>query len=232
MIASSTFMINPSLYGKVPYDPIKDFDPVTIAATTPNVLVVHTSVPATNVKELVDLIRSGKYSNYATPGAGTPSHLSGELFRAALKLELTAVPFHGGGPMIQSVLGGHTPIAFSSLPPAAPLLRDGAVRALAVTTAKRVSLLPGVPTLEEAGYPGQEGDTPQCVLVPAGTSRAIVDLLHREILRIIALPDVKEKFAAIGFEPIGTTPEEFAARIKVDVPRWAKIVREANIKVD
>jgi tripartite-type tricarboxylate transporter receptor subunit TctC len=232
MIASSTFMINPSLYGKVPYDPIKDFDPVTIAATTPNVLVVHTSVPATNVKELVDLIRSGKYSNYATPGAGTPSHLSGELFRAALKLELTAVPFHGGGPMIQSVLGGHTPIAFSSLPPAAPLLRDGAVRALAVTTAKRVSLLPGVPTLEEAGYPGQEGDTPQCVLVPAGTSRAIVDLLHREILQIIALPDVKEKFAAIGFEPIGTTPEEFAARIKVDVPRWAKIVRETNIKVD
>ena len=113
-----------------------------------------------------------------------------------LKLDLTAVPFHGGGPMIQSVLGGHTPIAFSSLPPAAPLIRDGAVRALAVTTAKRVSLLPDVPTLEEAGYPGQEGDTPQCVLVPAGTPRAIVELLHREILRIIALPDVKEKFAA------------------------------------
>ena len=151
MIASSTFMINPSLYGKVPYDPIKDFDPVTIAATTPNVLVAHTSVPATNVKELVELIRSGRYRNYATPGAGTPSHLSGELFRAALKLDLTAVPFHGGGPMIQSVLGGHTPIAFSSLPPAAPLIRDGAVRALAVTTAKRVSLLPDVPTLEEAG---------------------------------------------------------------------------------
>jgi tripartite-type tricarboxylate transporter receptor subunit TctC len=129
--------------------------------------------------------------------------------------------------MIQSVLGGHTPIAFSSLPPAAPLIRDGAVRALAVTTARRVSLLPDVPTLEEAGYPGQEGDTPQCVLVPAGTSRAIVELLHREIVRIIALPDVKEKFAAIG-----TTPEEFAARIKVDVPRWAKIVRDANIKVD
>ena len=149
-----------------------------------------------------------------------------------MKLDLTAVPFHGGGPMIQSVLGGHTPIAFSSLPPAAPMIRDGAVRALAVTTAKRVSLLPEVPTLEEVGYPGQEGDTPQCVLVPAGTPRAIVDLLHREILRIIALPDVKEKFAAIGFEPIGTTPEEFAARIKVDVPRWAKIMRDANIKVD
>jgi len=232
MIASSTFMINPSLYGKVPYDPIKDFDPVTIAATTPNLLVAHTSVPATNVNELIALIRAGKYRNYATPGAGTPSHLSGELFRSALKLDLTAVPFHGGGPMIQSVLGGHTPIAFSSLPPAAPMIRDGAVRALAVTTARRVSLLPEVPTLEEVGYPGQEGDTPQCVLVPAGTPRAIVDLLHREIVRIIALPDVNEKLAAIGFEPIGTTPEEFAARIKVDVPRWAKIIRDANIKVD
>jgi tripartite-type tricarboxylate transporter receptor subunit TctC len=232
MIASSTFMINPSLYGKVPYDPIKDFDPVTIAATTPNVLVVHPSVPASTVAQLVELVRNGTYRNYATPGAGTPSHLSGELFKFALKLDLTAVPFHGGGPMIQSVLGGHTPLAFSSLPPAAPLIRDGALRALAVTTAKRMSLLPDVPTLEEAGYPGQEGDTPQCVLVPAGTRRAIVERLYREILRIIALPEVKEKLAAIGFEPIGTTPEEFAARIKVDVPKWARIVREANIKVD
>jgi tripartite-type tricarboxylate transporter receptor subunit TctC len=232
MISSSTFMINPSLYGKVPYDPIKDFDPVTIAATTPNVLVVHRLVPANTVSELVELVRDGKYNNYATPGAGTPSHLSGELFKLALKLSLTAVPFHGGGPMIQSVLGGHTPIAFSSLPPAAPLIRDGSLRALAVTTTRRVSLLPDVPTLEEAGYPGQEGDTPQCVLVPAGTPKAVIELLHREILRVIALPDVKEKFAAIGFEPVGTTTEAFAARIKVDVPRWAKIVREANIKLD
>jgi tripartite-type tricarboxylate transporter receptor subunit TctC len=232
MIASSTFMINPALYGKVPYDPIKDFDPVTVAATTPNVLVVHTSVPATNVKQLVELVRAGKYTNYATPGAGTPSHLSGELFKLALKLDLTAVPFHGGGPMIQSVLGGHTPIAFSSLPPAASMIREGQVRALAVTTGKRVSLLPTVPTLAEQGYPNQEGDTPQCILVPAGTPKEIVALLNREILRIIALPDVKEKFAAIGFEPIGTTPQEFAARIKTEVPRWAKIIREANIKVD
>src|SRR5262249_39237322 len=154
-------------------DPIKDFAPVTIAATTPNLLVVHKSVPANNVKELVGLIRAGQYTSYATPGAGTPSHLSGELFKLALKLELTAVPFHGGGPMIQSVLGGHTPVAFSSLPPAASMIRDGQVRALAVTTAKRVNLLPDVPTIEEAGYPGQEGDTPQCILVPAGTPKAI-----------------------------------------------------------
>jgi tripartite-type tricarboxylate transporter receptor subunit TctC len=232
MIASSTFMINPSLYAKVPFDPIKDFDPVTIAATTPNVLIVHPSVPAHNVTELVALIRAGKYADYAMPGAGTPSHLSGELFKLALKLDLTAVPFHGGGPMIQSVLGAHTPIAFSSLPPAAAMIRDGQVRALAVTTARRVSLLPDVPTLEEAGYPGQEGDTPQCVLVPAGTPKGIVVLLNREILRIIALPDVKERLAAIGFEPIGTTPEEFAARIKTEIPRWAEIIRAAKMSVE
>src|SRR5712692_7106522 len=232
LLVSSTFMTNASLYEKLPYDPIKDFDPVTIAATTPNVLVVHSSVPANTVSELVELVRGGKYNNYATPGAGTPSHLSGELFKLALKLNLTAVPFHGGGPMIQSVLGGHTPVAFSSLPPAAAMIREGSVRALAVTTARRVSLLPDVPTLEEAGYPGQENDTPQCILVPAGTPKEIIALLNREILRIIALPDVKEKLAAIGFEPIGTTPEEFAARIKLDVPRWARIIREANIKVD
>src|SRR5712691_5418123 len=111
--------------------------------------------------DFVELVRAGKYTNYATPGAGTPSHLSGELFKLALKLDLTAVPFHGGGPMIQSVLGGHMPVAFSSLPPAASMIREGQVRALAVTTAKRVSLLPTVPTLKEEGYPGQEGDTPQ-----------------------------------------------------------------------
>jgi len=232
MITSSTFMINPSLYGKVPYDPIKDFAPVTIAATTPNLLVVHKAVPASSVQELVALVRAGQYNSYATPGAGTPSHLSGELFKLTLKLQLTAVPFHGGGPMIQSVLGGHTPVAFSSLPPAAAMIREGQVRALAVTTAKRVDLLPDVPTMLEAGYPGQEGDTPQCILVPAGTPREIIDRLNHEILRVIALPEVREKFAAIGFEPIGTTPEEFAARIRIEVPRWAKIIREANIKMD
>jgi tripartite-type tricarboxylate transporter receptor subunit TctC len=232
MVASATFMINPALYDKVPFDPIKDFDPVTIAATTPNVLAVHPSVPAHHVGELVALIRAGTYRNYATPGAGTPSHLSGELFKAVLKLDLTAVPFHGGGPMIQSVLGGHTPIAFTSLPPAVGMIRAGEIRPLAVTTAKRVSLLPDVPTLAEEGYPDQEGDTPQCILVPAGTPKEIVALLNRTIRQIIALPEVKEKFAAIGFEPIGTTPEEFAARIRVEVPRWAKIVRDANIKVD
>ncbi|HEY2138015.1 MAG TPA: tripartite tricarboxylate transporter substrate binding protein [Xanthobacteraceae bacterium] len=230
LVVSSTFMINVSLFPKLPYDPIKDFVPVTIAATTPNVVMVNPSVPATTVRELVALIRAGKYSNYAMGGSGTPSHLSGELFRLALNLDLTAVPFGGGGPAVASVIAGHTPISFSALAPAAASIKQGLLRALAVTSKTRSTVLPEVPTLAEAGYPDQENDTPQGILAPAGTPRAIVDLLYREIARIMAEGDVKEKMLAIGFEPVVTTPDEFAARIKTEIPRWAKIIEEAHIK--
>jgi len=230
VVVSSTFMTNASLYPKIPYDPIKDFDPVTVAATTPNVLVVHPSVPAKTVQELIDLVRAGKYTNYAMGGTGTPSHLSAELFKLSLKLDLVAIPFNGGGPAIQSVVGGHTPVAFSALAPAAAQIKDGLLRALAVTSKTRSSVLPAVPTLAEAGFPGQENDTPQGILLPAGTPRPIVDLLYREIARIVASPDMKQKMSAIGFEPVGATPDEFAARIKAEIPRWGKIIREANIK--
>jgi tripartite-type tricarboxylate transporter receptor subunit TctC len=230
LVVSSTFMINASLYPKIPYDPIKDFDPITVAATTPNVVVVHPAVPAKTVKELIELIRGGKYNNYAMPGAGTPSHLSGEMFKLALKLDLVAVPFNGGGPMVQSVVGGHTPVAFSALAPAIGQIKGGALRALAVTSAQRHSQLPDVPTLAEAGVSGQEADTPQGVLVPAGTPRAIVELLYREIARIVALPDVKEKMATIGFEPVAATPEQFTTRIKAEIPKWGELIRAANIK--
>src|SRR5262249_41818218 len=155
LLTSATFMINASLYPKIPYDPIKDFAPVTVAATTPNVLVVHPSVPAKSVAELIALARGGTYNNYAMPGAGTRAHLSGELFKLSLKLDLVAVPFGGGGPMIQSVVAGHTPVAFSALPPAAPQIKEGFLRALAVTSAARISLLPGGPTLAEARVPAQ-----------------------------------------------------------------------------
>jgi tripartite-type tricarboxylate transporter receptor subunit TctC len=232
LVVSSTFMINASLYQKIPYDPIKDFEPVTIAATTPNVLVAHPSVPAKTVKELIDLIRAGKYDSYAMPGAGTPPHMSGELFKQLLKLDLIAVPFGGGGPMIQSVVAGHTPIGFSSLPPAAEHIKVGLLRALAVTSAKRIDLLPDVPTLAEAGFPDQEGDTPQGILVPAGTPRSIIDRLYQEITRIVAQPDLREKMAAIGFEPVTMPPEAFAARIRLDIPKWGKLIRDAKIKAE
>ncbi len=230
VVISSTFMINASLYPKLPYDTIRDFAPITIAATTPNVLIVHPSVPAHSVKELVELIRARKYDNYAMGGAGTPSNVSAELFRLALDLDLTPIPFNGGGPAIASVIAGHTPISFSALAPAAPGIKAGLLRALAVTSRTRSSVLPAVPTLAEAGFPDQENDTPQGILAPAGTPRPIIDLLNREIAKVMASPDVRERMLAIGFEPLVTAPEEFAERIRIDIPRLGRIVREAHIK--
>jgi tripartite-type tricarboxylate transporter receptor subunit TctC len=230
VVISSTFMINASLYPKLPYDTVNDFAPITIAATTPNVLIVHPSVPAHSVKELIGLIRARTYDNYAMGGAGTPSHVSAELFKLALNLELTAIPFNGGGPAIASVIAGHTPISFSALAPAAPGIRQGLLRALAVTSKARSSVLPDVPTMAEAGFPDQENDTPQGILAPAGTPRPIIDLLNREIAKAMASPDVKQRMLSIGFEPLVTTPEEFAERIKTDIPRLGSIVRAAHIK--
>ena len=182
-----------SLYKSLPYDPVKDFVAVTRIATSPNVLVVHPSVPAKTMKELVELIKRepGKYTGYAQPGLGTSAHLSGELFRLTLNLDLPSIPFGGGGPMIQSVVAGHTPIAFSSLPPAAAQIQAGTLRALAVTGEKRIDSLPDVPTMVEAGYPGQTGETPVGIFVPAGTPKEIVDLLHRKVVAIVAMPDVE-----------------------------------------
>jgi tripartite-type tricarboxylate transporter receptor subunit TctC len=230
LVGSSAVWVNALLYPQIPYDPIKDIDPIIIGATSPEVLVVHPSVPAKNVQELVALVRSGKYNNFATPGAGTPPHLSTELFKRSLKLDFVTVPFAGGGPMVQSVLAGHTPVAFSTLPAASTQIQDGLLRALAVTSAKRISLLPEVPTMEEAGVPGQEQEAPQGLWAPAGTPREIIDLLYREIARIVTSPEMKQKMAAIGFEPAAVPPQDFAARIRDDMPKWAKLIHDANIR--
>ena len=233
LVASSSFMINPGLYAKVPYDPYNDFDPVTEIATTPNVLVVHPSVPVKTVRELIDFVRAspGK-SSYANPGTGTPSHLSGEMFKLALKIDMVAVPFQGGGPMIQSVIGNHTPIAFSSMPPAAPQIKAGTIRALAVTAPKRSIAVPDIPTMAEVGYPGQEGDTPQGMLVPAGTPQPIVDFLYRELVKVMRTEDVKQKLGNAGLEVVANTPQEFATVIKEDGAKWGKVVKDAGIKLE
>jgi len=233
LFASSSYVVNPSLYPKIPYDPFKDFLPVTVAGDAPNILLVHPSVPAKTVGELIGYIRAnpGKVS-YASAGTGTTPHLSGELFRLSMKLDIVHVPFSGAGPAIQSVAGGHTPMAFTSLPPAIPLIQDGKIRALAVSAAKRVAALPDVPTLSEAGLPDQEADTLQAVLVPAGTPRPIVDFLYREIKTIVALPDIKERFEVLGLEPVTNTPEEFAAQIRREIAKWGKVIHDANIKME
>src|SRR5262249_9094797 len=231
LVASSSFMINPALYEKVPYDPYNDFDPVTEIAETPNVLVVHPSLPVKTVEELVALVRAspGKLS-YANPGTGTPSHLSGGSVKLALRIAMVAVPFQGGGPRTQSVVGGRPPIASPSMPPAAPQIREGRIRALAVTSAKRSTAVPEVPTMAEAGVPDQEGGTPQGILVPKGAAKEGGELLYREPVRWIAVPETGEKLAATGFEPIGSTPAEFSDRIRTEIPKWAKVIRDANIK--
>ncbi len=231
LFVSSSYVVNPSLYAKTTYDPYKDFLPVTIAGTAPNLLSVHPSVPATNVRELVEVIKAnpGKYSNFAHAGVGTTPHLSGELFKLTFGLDLVHVPFPGAGPAIQSAVGGHTPIIFSSLPPATPMIKDGKLRALAVSSKHRAAILPDVPTTDEAGLKDQEADTFQAVLVPAGTPQAIVDLLYREIVKAVKSPDVKARFDLLGFEVVANTPDEFAAQIRAEIPKWGKVIKDAKI---
>lgn len=230
LVASSSYVVNPSLYAKNPFDPFKDFAPVTLAAASPNILIVNSDFPVKSVKELVDLIKKnpGKY-NYAMPGTGTTPHLAGELFKLSLKLDLTTVPFNGAGPAIQSAVAGHTPIAFTALPPTAPQVQAGRLRGLAVTSKKRSSALPDVPTMAEAGISGQESETMQGILVPAGTPKEVVNLLNREIVKVMSLPDVKEKCAQLGFDPVADKPDEFAAYIRKEVDKWGKVIKDAKI---
>lgn len=230
LVASSSYVVNPSLYAKNPFDPFKDFAPVTLAAASPNILIVNSDFPVKSVKELVDLIKKnpGKY-NYAMPGTGTTPHLAGELFKLSFKLDLTTVPFNGAGPAIQSAVAGHTPIAFTALPPTAPQVQAGRLRGLAVTSKKRSSALPDVPTMAEAGISGQESETMQGILVPAGTPKEVVNLLNREIVKVMSLPDVKEKCAQLGFDPVADKPDEFAAYIRKEVDKWGKVIKDAKI---
>jgi tripartite-type tricarboxylate transporter receptor subunit TctC len=233
LVVSTGFVVNPSLFAKVPYDPVKDFAPITIVAVSPNVVTVHPSVPAKSMKELIEVIKAnpGKYS-FAAPGVGSTPHLSGEIFRLAFGLDLPTVQFTGAGPAIQSTLGGHTPVAFSAVPPAAPQIKEGLLRALAVTAEKRSSALPDVPTMAEAGIAGQEAYTLTGILAPAATPKEITSLLHREIVKLVAEPDVQKRLADLGFEVVANTPDEFAVRIKSEMEKWGKVIRDAKLKVE
>jgi tripartite-type tricarboxylate transporter receptor subunit TctC len=234
VVAVSTgFIVNPSLYAKVPYK-IADFAPISLVAASPNVITVNPTLPAKTVQELIALVKAnpGKYS-YASSGRGTPGHLSGELFRLPLGLDLVHVPFNGGGPAIQATLAGHVQVSFNALPTGSPLVKEGKLRALAVMSSKRSAALPDVPTLKEAGFPGAEVDIMIGVLVRAGTPAPIVDLLHREIVKMTAQPDYAERLAALGLEPVANSPREFDAILRAEFPRWAKVITEARMpKVD
>jgi tripartite-type tricarboxylate transporter receptor subunit TctC len=231
LAAMSTFMVNPLLHANVPYRPIRDFAPVTLLAISPFVLVVHPSVPAKDARELIDLIKAnpGKY-NYTSTGVGTTPHLLGELLRITFGVELVHVPFNGAPPAINATLAGSTPIFFAGPSLAIPHVKDGKLRALAVTSRTRLAELPDVPTVAEAGLPGEGADTMVGVLAPAGTPRPIIDLLNREMVAIVRTPEVGQRFPALAMQPVGSTPEEFGAYIEAEIARWAKVIRDANIR--
>jgi tripartite-type tricarboxylate transporter receptor subunit TctC len=231
LVVNPSYVINPTLYDKVPYEFEKDFDPVTLMVLTTLVLAVHPSVPARTMSELVALIKAnpGKYS-YASPGTGTPGHLVGEQFRLSLGLDLVHVPFNSAGLAVGSSVAGHTPICFASPSPAAQQVIEGRLRGLAVTSKVRSRSLPDVPTTAEAGFPGIAGDNWQGVVVPAGTPREVIGFLHHEIVTILALADVKERLAVLGFEPVASTPAEFARQARNEFGAWAQVIRASGIK--
>jgi tripartite-type tricarboxylate transporter receptor subunit TctC len=233
MAISTGFMVNPSLYAKVPYDAMKDFTPVTLVAASPNVVVVNPSVPAKSLPELVQLIRDnpGKYS-FAGPGVGSTPHLGGELFRLAFDLDLVHVPFTGAAPAVQATIGGHTPIAFTALPSSLAAIQAGQVRAIGVAASERAGAIPDVPTFAEQGIRDQDADTLTGLVAPAGTPKEIVDLLYREIAKAVAQPDLKERLAVLGFKPVANTPDEFGARIRAEIEKWGKVVRDAKLRIE
>jgi tripartite-type tricarboxylate transporter receptor subunit TctC len=188
---------------------------------------------ATSVQELVSLIKAqpGKYS-FASPGVGTPPHLVGEQFRLSFGLDLVHVPFNGAGPAVGSAIGGHTPVLFSSLPPTVPQIKVGKLRALAVMSTHRSPVLPDVPSMAEAGYPNITGEGWFAFLVPAGTPKDITALLQREIVKVIALPDLKQRMDALGFETVGTTPEQCAEQFRSEGAKWTRVINQAGIKAE
>src|SRR5262245_10363020 len=230
LAGGGNFVINPSLYAKVPYDPYKDFAPVSLMCSSPHVLAVHPSVPAATMPEFIALVRGkpGQLS-YGSAGRGTPAHLAGEMLKLAFGLDLIHVPFPGGGPAITSTLGGHTPAIMSALPTALPYAKAGNVRALAMISATRSSLLPDVPTMGEATGTALEADIVTGLVAPAGTPAEIIDLLHRTIAAIIAPPEFKERLLGLGFEPVAGTPAHFAQWIRAEIAKWAKVIRDGNI---
>ncbi len=233
VVVSTGFIINPSMYSKIGYDPVKDFAPISLVAASPNVVTAHPSLPAKNLKELIDLIKAnpGKYS-YAQPATGSTPHLAGELFKQTYNLDLVTVPFNGAPLAINSALGNHTPIAFTALPPAIGNIKDGSLRGLAVLAKARVAALPDLPTNGEEGVPGLESDTLTGIVAPAGTPPAIIEKWHAAIVKMAAEQETKKKLDTLGFVPVASSPAEFAERIKSEAARWDKVVKTAGIHVD
>jgi tripartite-type tricarboxylate transporter receptor subunit TctC len=226
--------VNPALFGKsLPYDPVKDFIPVTLVATVPNVIAVHPDLPVTTLAELVRKAKAepGKL-NYGSAGNGSAGHLAMEYFKQQAKVDIVHVPYKGTGPMLTDLMGGQTQLTFNGVPPIIGQIKGGKLRAIAVGSAKRVPSLPDVPTIAESGYPGFETSQWYGILLPAGTPAPIVERLHREIVAALAKPDTTRRIVEDGGVAVGNTPAEFAALIAREEKRWGEVVRSAGVKPD
>lgn len=234
LIMNQDFVIQPLMKSQVPYDPLKSFEPISLLATAPEVIVVHPSFPAKTMKELIEVLKAnpGKYT-YASPGHGTSPHLASErLFRLSNGADVLHVPFQGGAPAVNSTLGGHTPILHITLPLVASHIRAGTLRPLALAAGKRSPLFPDLPTLAEAGFPGHEVAFWTGLVAPAGTPKAVIDQLNRELAVVLAMADVKERLSALGFEPIPSSPDGLARHIEAESVQWSRVVRYGKLKTD
>jgi tripartite-type tricarboxylate transporter receptor subunit TctC len=228
-----THAINVSLYSKMPYDAVKDFAPITLVASVPNVLEVNPSLPVKSVQDLIAYAKAnpGKL-DFASSGNGTSIHLSGELFKAMIGINMLHIPYKGSAAAITDLIGGQANLMFDNLPSSIAYIKSGQLRALAVTTLTRSPALPDVPTISESGVPGYDASSWFGVLAPAGTPKEIVDRLHDEIVKALRTPRLKANLQSQGAEPVGNTPEQFADHIRAEIAKWAKVVKQSGAHVD
>ncbi|MBI3068011.1 MAG: tripartite tricarboxylate transporter substrate binding protein [Betaproteobacteria bacterium] len=233
LMMSLTFTVNPSLYKKLPYNTEKDLVPVTLVASAPLMLVVHPSLPVKSVRELTAYAkaRPGQL-NFGSGGPGTTPHLAGEMFKSMAGVQITHVPYKGGAPALADLVSGQIQIMLENIPGTQPFVKAGKLRALAVTDKKRSALLPALPTLDESGLKGYELVGWNGLFVPAGTPRPVVTRLHAETAKALKLSDVKDRLATMGAEGVGNTPTQFAAFIKAEIVKWAKVVKQAGIRLE
>lgn len=233
MVTSSTHAISPNLYRKPPYHPAKDFAAVALTATAPQVLAVHPSVPVNSVKELVALAKAKPGSlNFASPGTGTLGHMTGELFKMVTGIDMVHIPYKGSASAARELLGGQVQLSFSGPGPVIPQVRAGKLKALAAATRERSAEMREIPTFAELGYPGIEASNWYGILTTAGTPKAVVDKLNREIVRIVRLPETREIFFRQGYEPVTSTPAEFAQFIQDELAKWQKVVKASGMQID
>ena len=233
MGVTGSHAINISLYAKMPYHPVNDFEAITQVAVVPNVVVVHPSVPAKTLQEFIVLARKqpGKY-DYASLGSGTAAHLGMEMLKTAAGVYMVHIPYRGSAPAVADLIGGQVQVMMDGLPSALPHVKAGRLRALAVTSQKRSPAAPDLPTIADSGYPGFYADAWSGLFAPKGTPRAVVDKLAIETQRILNLPDVRERFAALGAEPVGSSPQEFAQHVQREIAKWAAVVKQSGAKAD